>query len=672
MDSAQKKKGDAVARMKKQLAELKDELRQKDRQLEIESALEQVRVRATAMRVSSELAETSAVLFHQLNALNIKAIRTAVGIIDDANDAMELWLTTYSDSDEVIRILDFVNLHIHPVYENIIPARRAGKPYAMTRLEGEAVRHYYQTMSTYIKIPRQQKHNPAEYYYSFFFSGGALNIVSRDALGEEACSIMVRFANVFGLIYTRFLDLQNAEARARDLLKQTSLDRVRAEIASMRSTLDLQRIGPLVWNELTKLGVPFSRCGLFIMDESQQQVRIFLSDPEGNSLATLNMPVSANLFLRDLVNHWKNHSVYTAHWTKEDFDAWTKSVVDQGQVTDETTYRNATHPPDELDIHFIPFSQGMLYIGNEYPVTDVDLLLSISLADAFSIAYARYEDFIQLEKAKQRVESTLTELKATQTQLIQSEKMASLGELTAGIAHEIKNPLNFVNNFSEVNKELVGELNEALSAGKTEEAISIAKNIAENEEKIIFHGKRADEIVKGMLQHSRSGSGQKELTDINVLADEYLRLSYHGMRAKDKTFNAKMETHFGEDLPMINIVRQDIGRVLLNLFTNAFYSVTKKAQEQGAHYQPTVTVHTSRVDHAIKVSVRDNGNGVPDKVMEKIFQPFFTTKPVGEGTGLGLSISYDIVTKGHNGEIKLESRPGEYAEFIIILPFKAE
>jgi two-component system NtrC family sensor kinase len=245
--------------------------------------------------------------------------------------------------------------------------------------------------------------------------------------------------------------------------------------------------------------------------------------------------------------------------------------------------------------------------------------------------------------------------------------MASLGELTAGIAHEIQNPLNFVNNFSDVNTELISEMKNELISGNTDEAISIANDIEVNEQKINHHGKRADAIVKGMLQHSRSSSGVKESTDINALADEYLRLAYHGMRAKDKSFNATMKTDFDETIGNINIIPQDIGRVLLNLYSNSFYAVNEKKKQVGDSYDPTVSVSTKKVGDKIEVKVKDNGNGIPQKALDKIFQPFFTTKPTGQGTGLGLSLSYDII-KAHGGEIKVETKEGEFAEFIIHLP----
>lgn len=278
------------------------------------------------------------------------------------------------------------------------------------------------------------------------------------------------------------------------------------------------------------------------------------------------------------------------------------------------------------------------------------------------------ERTVELSNQKEELQHALAELRSTQDQLIQSEKLASLGELTAGIAHEIQNPLNFVNNFSEVSAELIDEMEEELEKGDVKEAMVIATDIKQNLEKIRHHGKRADGVVKGMLQHSRNNSGERQLTDLNILADEYLRLSYHGLRAKDKSFNATMTTHYQENLPKINIISQDIGRVLLNLFNNAFYAVNQKQKTADAAYKPEVTVDTSFTDTFLVIRVKDNGTGIPEEIQEKILQPFFTTKPTGEGTGLGLSLSYDIVVKGHGGKIDVESMEGEGSEVLISLP----
>jgi signal transduction histidine kinase len=292
--------------------------------------------------------------------------------------------------------------------------------------------------------------------------------------------------------------------------------------------------------------------------------------------------------------------------------------------------------------------------------SDYHLFMLRNIAVYAAIALDNAESYEELNQA-------MASLKKTQGQLIQSEKMASLGELTAGIAHEIQNPLNFVNNFSEVNLELITEMNEGLATGNMAEVYSISQNVRENESKILYHGKRADVIVKGMLQHSRGGNSAKELTDINALCDEYLRLSYHGLRAKDNQFNATLETDFDDKIGPVQIVPQDIGRVLLNLYNNAFYAVFEKRKLSLNGFEPRVSVCTRKTDTGILISVKDNGNGIPKKIMDKIFQPFFTTKPAGQGTGLGLSLSYDIV-KAHGGEIVLHTEENRGTEFAIMLP----
>ncbi len=273
----------------------------------------------------------------------------------------------------------------------------------------------------------------------------------------------------------------------------------------------------------------------------------------------------------------------------------------------------------------------------------------------------------EVDRQTAELRTTLTNLKETQSLLIQSEKMASLGELTAGIAHEIQNPLNFVNNFADVNTELIDDLEKELVKRNVEEVKTLAKSIRENEEKIVQHGKRADSIVKGMLQHSRRSTGVKEPMDINVLADEYLRLAYHGIRARDKSFNATIKTNYDDSAGKVNIIPQDIGRVLLNLYNNAFYAAAEKLNQEPGGFEPTVSVSTAKMDGRVEISVKDNGNGIPQKLMDKIFQPFFTTKPAGQGTGLGLSLSYDIV-KAHGGELKVNTKEGEGSEFLVQIP----
>ena len=339
------------------------------------------------------------------------------------------------------------------------------------------------------------------------------------------------------------------------------------------------------------------------------------------------------------------------------------------------------------------FLSGLTMLINDNFYQKYDSFFEIAIAGAFVWIFARWSsskkhmeefkainerntqlDYLvaertsELTKQKDELQKTLELLQNTQQQLIQSEKLASLGELTAGIAHEIQNPLNFVNNFSEVSMEMIDEMEEELNGGDKDEAVAIAKDIKQNLEKIRHHGQRADSIVKGMLQHSRAGNNVKEPVDINKLADEYLRLAYHGLRAKDKSFNTELVTKFDPSLPKVAVVPQDVGRVLLNLFNNAFYAVQQKHKTAAPGYKPVVTLITSRNKEGIEIIVKDNGSGIPENIKDKILQPFFTTKPTGEGTGLGLSLSYDIIVKGHGGSIDVDSKEDEFTAFIIKLP----
>jgi signal transduction histidine kinase len=283
------------------------------------------------------------------------------------------------------------------------------------------------------------------------------------------------------------------------------------------------------------------------------------------------------------------------------------------------------------------------------------------------IAQQKVELENQVTDRTAELKQSLENLRSTQAQLVQAEKMASLGELTAGIAHEIQNPLNFVNNFSEVNAELMEEMEQEFKSGNATDAFAIAETIKQNIGKVRSHGKRADAIVKSMLQHSRISSGQKELVNINIMAEEYLRLSYQGIKAKDSLFDATITADLDASIGKINIIPQDISRVLVNLYNNAFYAVREKAQQSPKGYEPTVSVMTKKHNGMVEITVKDNGNGIPENIRQKIFQPFFTTKPTGQGTGLGLSLSYDIV-KAHGGEIKVSSEDGNGSQFIICLP----
>jgi signal transduction histidine kinase len=437
-----------------------------------------------------------------------------------------------------------------------------------------------------------------------------------------------------------------------------------------------------LFQQLITLGIEPNRLYISIIKSAQGETEFWITDEDGSKVSTAfsaNMQENAT-FLK-MYECWKQHQKslvidlegeelqkYFRHLTA--LGVPFKGGLEQKRRVQEIAY----------------FSNGFIGMASpeEQPAETMELLERF--AAVFNLTFTRFNDLkiaeahalqaaldlVAIKEAKLKAEEALSVLQATQKQLVQSEKMASLGELTAGIAHEIQNPLNFVNNFSEVSKELLDEMREAIEKGDTEEAKEIMNDVIQNLEKINHHGKRADGIVKGMLQHSRSSSGVKEPTDINALADEYLRLAYHGLRAKDKSFNATLKTEFDDTIGNISIIPQDIGRVILNLITNAFYAVDEKKKGQPDGYEPAVTVSTKKLNTSsglagVMIIVKDNGNGVPQQVIDKIFQPFFTTKPTGQGTGLGLSLSYDIV-KAHGGELKVETKEGEGTSFILELP----
>jgi signal transduction histidine kinase len=626
-----------------------------------------------AMQRSEELAETAADFFIQLNYLGIKPYRFNIAIVDEQDDKCQLWSTT--NEGKVIPTGTFIPLTENDVFNQMYEGWKKQQN-SIIKITGEKRIRWTEYIMKYLSFTEYRPENidieklksEAAIFSNFNFKQGFFVIHTTEDIDNNDLKILQRFANVFEQTYTRFLDLKQAEAQAKEAVKQASLDRVRAEIASMRTAEDLNRITPLIWRELTNLEVPFIRCGVFIVDEEQENVRVYLTTPDGKALGVLNLPFGSNDLTNNTVAAWQKNKIYKDHWNKEEFISWTKSMMQLGQVQNAETYQGSSSPPESLHLHFVPFSQGMLYVGDTSPLSEDKLDLVRTLAESFSIAYARYEDFRNLEAAKNKIELTLSELRSAQAQLIHSEKMASLGELTAGIAHEIKNPLNFVNNFSEISGELLSELKEEIEKNDREEVLTLLEDLKQNLEKINLHGKRADSIVKGMLLHSRGTAGEKTLTDINDLLDQYVNLGYHGMRAQNKEFNITIEKDYDDTIGKINVVPQDISRVFLNLINNACYAAyDRKKNNSDNNFSPALKVSTKKLNDKVEIRIGDNGSGIPKDILGKIFQPFFTTKPTGEGTGLGLSLSYDIVTKVHGGTLSVETKEGKGSEFIIQL-----
>ena len=396
--------------------------------------------------------------------------------------------------------------------------------------------------------------------------------------------------------------------------------------------------------------------------------------PEIEQLRSLNQKKHTLREIKSLAHAYTlNHDFQNATRTWEDYDALLSDMITSEKKSRSISFEiEKRMDENEKEVQQLASENNYNRKKQYYLLGILGLVILLALG---LLTRNRFKQKVNKEllRKNKEIETALSQLQSTQSQLIQAEKMASLGELTAGIAHEIQNPLNFVNNFSEVSEELLEEMKQELTKGNGQQAMDLADNVKQNLDKIIYHGKRADAIVKGMLQHSRNSNGQKEATDLNALADEYLRLAYHGLRAKDKTFNATIKSDFDPELGLVNVVPQDIGRVLLNLITNAFHAVSAPKSLKGdMEYIPTVHITTKLTKYPLgalgaEISVSDNGPGIPDNIKDKIFQPFFTTKPTGQGTGLGLSLSYDII-KAHGGDIKVQSTVGQGTTFTIRIP----
>jgi signal transduction histidine kinase/DNA-directed RNA polymerase subunit N (RpoN/RPB10) len=690
------------------------------REAHIEAALERVRSRSMAMQKSEELQEVIKLVYQQL--IHLKINLDHAGFVVDYNPKGD-WHFWIADEQDIPAKIT------HPYFESVWASqfnesKEKGADLFVTNLNFEEKNKFYHNLLSYVPgIPQASK----DFYLNC--PGLAATTVVLEDIGlyienfsgipytNEENNTLMRFGKVFQQTYTRFLDLQKAEAQAKEAKIEAALERIRARALAMQQSTDLFEVANILREEMGKLGqqgLESSTVHLYMNDSPTFEAWYAFRPPNLTSgeITTViaNFPKDCSELSREVMSkYYSSETEYTLVATGQKIAEWYNILAEFAPATLEYDDKGQYLVPEILYYHFSNFSGGSLVmISNEEPSEETRELQKRG-ASVFDLAYTRFNDLqmaeahakqaeldlIAIKEAKQKAEDALAELQVTQKQLIQSEKMASLGELTAGIAHEIQNPLNFVNNFSEVSTELVDEMNEEIDKGNKQLAIGnmqlaisniqaakeIANDLKQNLEKINHHGKRAGDIVKGMLQHSRSSSATKEPTDINKLADEYLRLAYHGLRAKDKSFNATMKTDFDPNIGNINIIPQDIGRVILNLITNAFYVVDEKKKSphlrqlaEGETYEPTVTVSTKHIPLSfgegrgeVRISVKDNGNGIPQKILDKIFQPFFTTKPTGQGTGLGLSLSYDIV-KAHGGELKVETKENEGAEFIIHLP----
>jgi signal transduction histidine kinase len=660
-----------------------DQLAQKNRELEIEASLERVRSAAMAMQRSDELAGVVGLMYRQLEELQFGLYQVLASIFDLDKNVIEWWSKGFGEDHlpqrNIIPIID------HPLPNQQLEAWKNGteyREYVLGGAEKVSWEDYLFTRTDLQHFPdhvkRQMRSIESVCLADAYMKCGVLQAAGTHPLSEKQADILRRFARVLDQSYTRMTDLQKAEQQAHQARIETALERVRARALAMQEPEELVEVAQLLRQEMGALGIESLETGtVFIHDDGSDLAECWFAIRD-DRLADkplvsdhISLDLKATWVGREMIKFYSSDDTQASiHMRGEHRREWIEycyslSPILKGYYGD--------HIPDRT-YHLCKFSNGAIGAAapGEISTESWDLLQRTALV--FSLAYSRFKDLTQartdlqrLKAEKQRAETALSELKSTQAQLIQAEKMASLGELTAGIAHEIQNPLNFVNNFSEINAELAGEINEAIDKGEMDEIRALAADIKSNQEKIREHGKRADSIVKGMLQHSRSSTGAKEPTDINKLADEYLRLAYHGLRAKDKTFNASIQSNFDPALGLVPVVPQDLGRVLLNLFNNAFYAVQERSRKGEPGYEPTVSITTKRTGKQVAVTVEDNGPGIPESIKDKIFQPFFTTKPTGQGTGLGLSLSYDIV-KAHGGEISVESHAKSGTRFSISIP----
>jgi signal transduction histidine kinase len=655
------------------------------RESQIEASLERIRARALAMHASSELIDVANVLWEQLDLLGHQEFQaSAIHLYPDDARTFDAWYALRERNrgrgywkKGRARFSTQASLFI----DEWVAHYQSYKTEYTLEVGGEKLQGWLNEFARV--VPEILEGMPQLQYYHFSdFSGGSLVIVSLHPPSHEAQNLQKRIAAVFDLAYRRYVDLQLAELQAYKANVEVALERVRARALAMQHPEELKIVAQALRHEMGLLGAKdLETCSIFLCDLPLDitecwYARVVLEDGVSKLVP--------DYFSLDLGRTWVGKAVHDFCQSPDDRISIGMTGNHQKEWLEycesmSPSYRSEDRDGSPRAYHLFRFAQGALGVDSATDLPEESWDLLKRAAAVFSLAYSRFKDLLkaqtdlqQLILEKQRAEEALSELKAAQSQLIHAEKMASLGELTAGIAHEIQNPLNFVNNFSDLSQELLAEMIAEIKVNNAENAMAIADDVVKNLERILHHGKRADVIVKGMLQHSRSGGGTKEPTDINLLADEYLRLAYHGFRAKDKIFAAAMKTDFDEGIGLVDLYQQEVGRVILNLISNACYAVSekKKLLDAGvfdAVYEPTVTVRTRKINDQLVIKISDNGNGIPGNIRHKIFQPFFTTKPTGQGTGLGLSLSYDIV-KTQGGTLAVETREGEGTTFTLSLP----
>jgi len=655
------------------------------REAHIETALEKVRSRTMGMLHSDELQDAALLLFQQVEALGVQEFGCGFNIWDEDRKHTTSWM---AGKDRLQP--SFKTSSSEDIFLRIRKAAERGDSLFVEEQSGKDLVEHYKYMTSipiFKEITQKMKSKGLSFpktqiMHCAYFSQGYLMFITYEPV-PKAHDIFKRFAKVFEQTYTRFLDLQKAEEQTREAQIATALERVRNRTLAMQRSDELSETSIVVFKQLIELGIEPNRLFIGIINEVSNKIETMATNEEGTRITNrFIIDPKKNDSINIMYKGWKQKKKsITIHMEGKVLKDYVHYLTNEKKIP----FKGGLSQKKRIQ-YLAFFSRGFIGIASPDNQPKETLELLERFAAVFNLTFTRYndlkisevhavkakEDLKKLKTEKKKAEATLTELKSTQSQLIQAEKMASLGELTAGIAHEIQNPLNFVNNFSEVSNEMIKEIQDERAKSKIErnEALQdeLLEDISRNLVRISDHGKRADNIVKGMLQHSRKSTAEKEPTNINKLTEEYLKLAYHGLRAKDKSFNTRLKTDFDNTIGNINIIPQDFGRVILNILSNAFYAVNEKKQQFKVGFEPTISICTLKNDQNVEIRIKDNGNGIPKKVLNKIFHPFFTTKPTGQGTGLGLSMSYDIVTKGHGGTLKVTTEIGSYTEFKILLP----
>jgi signal transduction histidine kinase/ketosteroid isomerase-like protein len=670
------------------------------REAQIEAALEKVRSRTMAMQSSNELADAAYVLFEQLNILGVTHERINIGIVDEENNCIDFWVTEQGGQKLQSKFSGRISepTTLSKSYE----AWKRGSKSLVVDLQGEDLQSWLRYMEEEIKIPfnKAYLHN-RRVQTAGFFSKGMLVVTSPEPLQDEAVYLLEKFAKVFDLTYTRFNDLLLAEAQAKEAQIELSLEKIRAQVASMQESTDLLDIMVNIRSEFVALGHEANY--FWYMRWLPEKYEKAMTSGDGTQVGmVMNLPRHMHGDI-PLVANWELGEEPTLVFPMEvdTAVAYIDKMITLGdfiQIDPKAPTLDDIRHIGGLTFVMARTSQGEIgySLPGYVPNPSLEAVGTLArFAGVFDLAYKRFEDLkkaekdlVEIKEAKKKAEEALVELKATQSQLVQQEKLASLGQLTAGIAHEIKNPLNFVNNFSEVSIEMIEEIRESRlktqdTRHKTEAdeiEDEILEDIKANLKKIHEHGSRANGIVTSMLQHSRGGSGKMEPTDLNGLIKEYVNLSFHGMRAGKNPINVDIILDLDPEVKEVSLIKEDFTRVVINLCNNAFDAMREKVlktedrrrktedgNSENTKYDPKLKVITSLEKGQVRIAFEDNGPGIPDEIKDKILQPFFTTKKGTEGTGLGLSITHDIV-KAHGGELKVESTVGKRTEFTIKLP----